>query len=211
MIGGISNDGMDQSPPCWYCWLMTEQRIKPIPAEDWDESLSSILTHLKADYGTPPNALSTIANHPPLLRRFVVLQSHVRFKTKLSGREKEILTLRTSARCHGEYEWGRHEKKGRDAGLTDDQIKALRDEVPVGPHLWSASETSLIQAADDLCDDCTISDASWAALAEHYDMQTMMDVVFFVGSYRMLSCATNSFGVRLEDAVSDSVRFRLAN
>jgi 4-carboxymuconolactone decarboxylase len=190
---------------------MTEPRIRPLAAEDWDESLDSILERVRADYGTPPNAIGTIANHPKLLRRFVVMQSHVRFKTQLSGREKEILTLRTSARSHGAYEWGRHEQKGRAAGLTEAQIKELRDEVPAGSGHWSASEFALIEAVDDLSDDCMISDGTWAALAEHYDTHTMMDIVFFVGCYRMLTCATNSFGVSLEDAVSESVQIQLVD
>jgi alkylhydroperoxidase family enzyme len=170
-----------------------------------------MLTYLNAEYGTPPNALRTLANHPKLLRRFAVLQSYIRSKTKLSGREKELLTLRTSARCHGVYEWGRHEVKARDAGLTDVQIKALRDEVAVGPHDWNSSESALLQATDDLIDDSKISDETWAALSAHYDMQTMMDVVFFVGCYRTLCGATNSFGVHLEDSLGKAVRFDLAD
>jgi len=48
-------------------------------------------------------------------------------------------------------------------------------------------------------DDHCISDATWAQLAARFSQQQLMDLVFAVGQYNMVSMALNSFGVQLED------------
>ena len=52
--------------------------------------------------------------------------------------------------------------------------------------------------ADDLFDDSVVSDATWAALSR-LSTEQMMDVVFTIGQYNLVSWALNSFGVPLDD------------
>jgi 4-carboxymuconolactone decarboxylase len=40
--------------------------------------------------------------------------------------------------------------------------------------------------------------ATWKALAQHYSEQQLMDLVFTVGEYTLVSMALNSFGVQLD-------------
>ena len=47
-----------------------------------------------------------------------------------------------------------------------------------------------------------VCDATWAALSERYTTQQLMDVVFTVGQYNMMSMALNSFRVQLDDGVA---------
>jgi len=44
-----------------------------------------------------------------------------------------------------------------------------------------------------------VSDATWKTLAESYNTEQLMDVVFTVGQYNMVSWALNSFGVPLDE------------
>ncbi len=53
-------------------------------------------------------------------------------------------------------------------------------------------------ATDELRDDSCLSDATWNELAKTYDKRQMMDLVFTVGQYNMVSMALNSFGVQLD-------------
>jgi 4-carboxymuconolactone decarboxylase len=43
-----------------------------------------------------------------------------------------------------------------------------------------------------------ISDAIWKALAQRYSELQLMDLVFTVGQYTLVSMALNSFGVQLD-------------
>ena len=56
-----------------------------------------------------------------------------------------------------------------------------------------------MQAADDLFENSVVSDATWAVLSKSYSTEQMMDVVFTIGQYNLVSWALNSFGVPLDD------------
>ncbi|MFM8353710.1 MAG: carboxymuconolactone decarboxylase family protein, partial [Gammaproteobacteria bacterium] len=54
----------------------------------------------------------------------------------------------------------------------------------------------LLAATDELHADAHVSDATWAGLSRHLDTQQLMDLVFTVGQYNLVSMALNSFGVQ---------------
>jgi alkylhydroperoxidase family enzyme len=64
---------------------------------------------------------------------------------------------------------------------------------------WSDKEAALMQAVDDLFESSVVSDATWAALAKSYSTEQLMDAVFTIGQYNLVSWALNSFGVPLDD------------
>lgn len=83
------------------------------------------------------------------------------------------------------------------AGLSDAEI--LR--VSKGPSAagWSGKDVLLLRAADELHKDYFISDATWQALkAANYSDQQLVDIIFTVGQYTMVSMFLNSAGVQLE-------------
>src|SRR4029078_13055677 len=81
-------------------------------------------------------------------------------------------------------------------GISEAEI----DQVKVGPKGgWSVHEAALLQAADDLFENSGVSYATWAVLGKTYSTEQMMDVVFTIGQYNLVSWALNSFGVPLDD------------
>ncbi len=149
--------------------------------------------------GPAVNIFRTFIHHPKLLKRWLVFGNHVLFKSTLPARERELLILRTGWRCRAEYEWGQHVVIGRAAGLTDSEI----ERVALGPDAagWDPFDATLLRAADELHDDHIVSDATWSALGERYGTQQLMDLVFTVGQYTLVSMALNSFGVQLDPDV----------
>ena len=63
-----------------------------------------------------------------------------------------------------------------------------------------------MQAADDLYENSVVSDATWAVLAKKYSTEQLMDVVFTIGQYNLVSWALNSFGVPLDDFLPGAKR-----
>ena len=53
--------------------------------------------------------------------------------------------------------------------------------------------------ADDLYENSVVSDGAWATLSKKYSTEQLMDAVFTVGQYNLVSWALNSFGVPLDD------------
>ncbi len=69
-------------------------------------------------------------------------------------------------------------------------------------HDWSEVDRTLLAAVDELHDDQCITDSTWAALTTSWNEQQLLDLVFTVGQYTLVSMALNSCGVQLDEGVS---------
>ena len=83
--------------------------------------------------------------------------------------------------------------------MTDDEIRSAKT-GPSTPGL-SARDRLLLQATDELHADAFITDETWNALTAHLDQLQLMDLVFTVGQYNLVSMALNSFGVQLDEGL----------
>ena len=179
-------------------------RIAPLEPELWDTKLrEQMLPARPVEMGAADapvfNIFKTLANHSKLAARFARWGDHVLFRSSLPPRDREIAILRVGWRCRATYEWHHHVAIGRDhAGLDDADFARIM----AGPEAedLSARDRWLLRAVDELIDDHCVCDATWAGLSQSYDTAQLMDLVFAVGSYAMVSMALNSFGVQLEDA-----------
>ncbi|MBL4866229.1 MAG: carboxymuconolactone decarboxylase family protein [Pseudomonadales bacterium] len=180
-------------------------RIEPLAESKWTEEEAKLLGRLKGkDNGISPgrvyNIIGTLANHWKLYLKFGSWGNHILGKNSTLGeREREILILRVGWLCQAEYEWGQHVLIGKKAGLTDEEISRIKEGANAPG--WSAFDALLIKATDELHDEAFVSDETWKTLAETYNTKQMMDLVFTVGQYNMVSMALNSFGVQLDEGL----------
>lgn len=168
-------------------------RIKPLEADDWDEEAAELMQPF-VERGDVFNIFKTLANHPALAKRWMVFANHILGKSTLPVRERELIILRIGYLCQSGYEWGQHVLIARRAGMTDAEIRSAQ----TGPDTKGISELdrALLLATDELHADAHVSDATWKLLSKHLSVQQMMDVVFTVGQYNLVSMALNSFGVQ---------------
>jgi len=174
-------------------------RIPPLQENEWTDEQRQKLEGAYRKGGFY-NLAGTMTRHPEASKRIGLLSAHVLGPTStLPARDRELLILRTAWLCKAEYEWAQHRLIALKAGMTEEEIDRCRDGAE-GPG-WTPIEASLLRAADDLHAKQRISDANWAALAQVYDEQQMMDIVFAVGQYTLVAMAMNSFGVPLDDGL----------
>ena len=174
---------------------LTEPRVKPLPFSEWDDELQKIWKRGKGVI----NIQRTLAHHPKLLNRWRVFGNHVLLKSSLPSRDREILILRIGWLCGSEYEWGQHVEIGKKTGLTYEEILRIIE----GPDAkgWDKFDSTLLRAVDELFYDSFIVDDTWNALAEKYNTHQLMDVVFTVGQYNLVSWALNTLGVQRDEGV----------
>ncbi len=170
---------------------LRQPRIEPLAVDELDDETRARFA------ARPLRIFRTLARHPKLLKRWMVFGNHVLGKSTLPPRERELVILRIGWLCRAGYEWGQHAVIGQAAGLGDDEIERIAD-GPEAPG-WSDLDRLLLRATDELHGDAFVSDATWQGLAEHYDTQRLMDLVFTVGQYNLVSMALNSFGVQPEE------------
>ena len=166
-------------------------RLEPMPSAEWDDETRALIGDSSL------NIFATLAHHPKLMKRWMVFGNHVLAKSTLPARERELLILRTGWNCRAPYEWGQHVVIGRASGLTDDEIERIAAGADAPG--WDPFDAVLVRAADELHADQTLTDATYAALSARYDAQQLLDVVFTVGQYHLVSMALNTFRVERDD------------
>jgi alkylhydroperoxidase family enzyme len=179
---------------------LSKPRIPALTSDQWNEKAQQIMQPLvdsKRDY----NIFRTLMNHPDLTGRWMVFANHILMKSTLPERERELLILRIGHLCRADYEWNKHAEIGRFLGMTDADIESSR----TGPDTPGLSELDrlLLQATDELHGDAFVTDDTWQALSKHFSTEQMMDLVFTVGQYNLVSMALNSFGVQFDAPATD--------
>jgi AhpD family alkylhydroperoxidase len=179
-------------------------RLPPLPADRWDEavqqSLAGMLPAERRNLRDAGNALATFANHPALAKAFLRFNVHLLLSSTLSPRVRELAILRVAHRRDCAYEWTHHVDLAKRAGLTDDEIAAVRRGGDGSAGDFDAFERAVITGVDELDETSRLSDETWSTLGERLDDRQRMDYVFTVGCYTLLAMAFNTFGVELESS-----------
>jgi alkylhydroperoxidase family enzyme len=170
----------------------TIKRLKPLSPDEWPAELAEIRQRL----GQPLNIHSVMAHHAELLQAWMPYRYHIVRDSSLSPRYRELLVLRTAVNCRADYEWQQHVVRGREAGLSDQEIERVKD----GPAAegWALAEAALLYAADDCNRDAKISDDTYRALVNHFDERQLLDIISTVGVYMTIAVMVNTFDVPME-------------
>jgi alkylhydroperoxidase family enzyme len=145
------------------------------------------------------NVVATFAHHRELSDRFAPLFDLILNQGMTPRRQRELVILRTGWNCGSEYEFGQHTLFGRDAGLTDAEIRALVR--PLDDHAWSADDRVLLEMADDLHADSYVGDATWAGLTARWRPAEILEFLAACLCYVAVSGILNTFGVELDKGV----------
>jgi alkylhydroperoxidase family enzyme len=172
-------------------------RIPPLAAADRDEQTRELLAGVDAE-AVASNIFATLVRHPGLFRRWLPFGGKL-LSGRLPARHRELAILRTGWLCRSEYEWGQHVLLARRAGVTDAEIAAVKE----GPDAagWTALESALLRAADELHISACIAEATWEALAAHLDERQLIEVPMLIGHYHLVAFTLNSLGVQREPGV----------
>ena len=178
---------------------LAKPRLAPLSESEWDDEVRALLAPMAGPAGRPLNIFATLAHHPKLLKRWLVFGSHVLAKSTLPARDRELAILRVGWLCRAEYEWGQHVVIARAAGVSDAEI----ERVAAGADApgWEKGDAALLRAVDELHGDAFVSDATFAELAARYDTRQILDLIFTVGQYQLVSMALNTLGVQLDPGV----------
>ncbi len=185
-------------------------RIGHLPKDQWTDDAREVFAFWGEpnawEEGSRTNILNVMGNHPALGKVYNIWGKHLLMGNTLSTRTLEIIILRVAVRANSAYEWHNHVGYGMNAGLTLDEIAAIRD-YPAGG-TWNALDGAVLAAVDELMTQGNITDTTWATLAATFDTKQMMDLVFTIGHYVMTSWALSAFGVEIEGG-ADPIGFDL--
>ena len=136
-----------------------------------------------------------LVNAPRMYRSFVGHLEELVARSALPARDRQSVCLRMLELCGDVYEQTHHKVISRKVGLSDDEIAAMC--AGEGDALTPFDRT-VLKAVEELYRDQKIADGTWAALAERYSQEELMELVFLSGCYHTMAMLTKSFGIELE-------------
>jgi 4-carboxymuconolactone decarboxylase len=165
-------------------------RLAPPDPERLDASTAELLALASDADGNPLLTVAVLAHRPPLLGPFLGWAAALALEGTLPKRDHELLALRTALRCNSGFEWREHVEYAKAAGLSDDEIARIRDGADADG--WDERDRVLLRAADELHDRHTVGADTWAALASHHQSDAIVEILYVVGQYTMLSMVANA-------------------
>jgi 4-carboxymuconolactone decarboxylase len=121
------------------------------------------------------------------------LGAAVRYETALTDRAREIAVLVTAVHADSAFEWYAHEAVGRHAGLTDDELAALRTgrfEV-----LADGIEQVVAVTAHALCARGDLDDDEYRRATDHLGEPGVFELLTLTGYYLALATQLRVFRV----------------
>ncbi|MFC9843036.1 carboxymuconolactone decarboxylase family protein [Streptomyces sp. NPDC060223] len=108
------------------------------------------------------------------------------------------MIARVTARAGCAYEWGVHMAAFAEAaGLGQEQITRTATGEPDDP-AWSARQTALLCAVDELHATSQLSDGTWDGPREHLDELEVLELLVLAGWYRTIAYVANGLRIQQE-------------
>jgi len=118
--------------------------------------------------------------------------SAVRYETSLSDRAREIAILVVSDAWESDFERYAHEAVGRQVGLTEDELTALReqryDALPAEEHVVARTTALLVTPGD-------LDDAAYGEAVDALGLAGLFELLTLVGYYATLALQLRVFRV----------------
>lgn len=149
------------------------------PVTEHAAGAAAKLTALRDSVGSP-------RLDPHLQPFFEVWLDTFVFNGRIDARLRESAILRVMWRCNLPFEWGNHYRHARQAGVTRDEVVAIRTATP-GRDLDGAVAL-VIRAADEVVDEAVLSERTIEDLRLLFSEPGMLDeFLYVVSGYRMFA------------------------
>ena len=137
------------------------------------------------------NLFRALAHAPEAARSFLGLAQHIRFKSRLEPRLRELAILQVGYMSSSAYEYSHHVKIGREFGVTESDLEGLIAESQSKPSKLEPVARAVLQAAREMTAGPSISQASFARLGHFFGNAQLVELVmiigFYIGVVRMLA------------------------
>jgi len=134
-----------------------------------------------------PNAL--LLRSPDLMSRTQRVGEYLRFGSSLPPRINEFALLVTAREWGAQLEWVEHHPLALKAGLDPAAAEDLR--LGKRPRAMQDDEAAVYQFLKELHETHGVSDATFAAVADRFGEQGVIDLIGLSGYYTMLAMVLN--------------------
>jgi len=159
-------------------------RIADSTRDNYPDDLKYVWDKLARDgAGRPANIFVAMGNNPALTRAYTRFGNVLWPECGLDARTREIVILRCAHLRHSVYEWHQHVRIGRVAGVTDDEIRAVRNWQH--GEVFTAPERVLLAYVDSLAETDHPATDIYEALLAHYSPAAVVGITLLAAYYFM--------------------------
>ena len=171
-------------------------RLPKASREDFSQELRAVFDQVS---GGPPGAgdgpMSIFNHSPEMARRTAPLFNYVRNESTLPQRVRELAMLTTARALDCQYIWNAHVALGRQAGLSNELIDALRDNRPL-PGL-SEDEAAVIRLGTEFFTTHRVSGETFDLGLTNFGARGVVELTTLMGFYAMLALNANAIDLGL--------------
>ena len=156
--------------------------------------VKELFDNIQKSRGWVSNALRSLAHAPEGLRKFQAVGHYGRYDTDLTEIQRELIIMITGR--GSVYAWGHHVPLGRQAGIREDQIAAIKaGKVPDGLSAQDAALCAYVFAFTTLGG---VDETVFEDLKRHFTHRQIVDISLTSGYYLALGACLIAFDVELE-------------
>jgi len=173
-------------------------RIPAVTRNEVKEELRAIFDEVTSGpggVGTGP--MSVLKHSPELARRALPLFSYVRNESTVPKKLRELAMLVTARSMDCPYIWSAHAAFGREEGLSDALVDALRDNLPL-PSV-SPDEAAVIAYGTELFQTRRVSPETFQVVLDQLGPQGLVELTSLMGFYTMLAFNANAVDLGLPE------------
>ena len=140
---------------------------------------------------------SVMIYSPELRRRANQFVGYFRQVTDLPHKLQELAMLLTARHMDCQYIWYAHAARGRQQGLSDELVDALRDRKPL-PDL-PADEAALVDYSTEMFNNHRVSAEVYQRAVDQLGTRWLIELTTMMGYYTTLAYNANSFEIDLPE------------
>ena len=152
--------------------------------------------------GTHMNIYRMLANSESGVKGFTRMGNALLYRCELDPVLRELAIIRVGRLSRAAYEVFQHERIGREAGVSDDKIAALRDATIEAP-AFSDNEKAVLRFTDDVVRNVRASDKTLKAVEAFLSPAALVELTLTIGYYMMVCRLLETTGVDGEEGQAE--------
>jgi SAM-dependent methyltransferase/alkylhydroperoxidase family enzyme len=159
-------------------------------------------TRIVDEHGDLQGPFNAMHHYPALGHALQELGAVLRFGGLLPDRARELVILTVAAAWESEFEWWAHHRIGREIGLTDDEIAAVRASAPMA--LDDHVERAALDVARATTSRGDLDEGEYARAYDALGDRMLIEVLTLVGYYALLALQMRVHRVPLPEGATPS-------
>src|SRR6266568_3744619 len=167
--------------------LISEKSDVPADRHPEFDAIVEVLHRVGGPFGI-------LMRSPGLAQKVMEAGAHVRLQSTLKPVERELTIIAVAREKDAAYEWASHVKTGRDQGMREQAIDAVRNRGDVSN--LEPDERDIITFVRQLLQTNKVAQPLFDALMQRHGERWLVELAATVGQYQYISAINNTFDLQ---------------